>query len=66
MDKYVVLIKDGVITIQAAEYIEDGWYIEIINDEITLYEIPQFGGVPIKIDRFNTLLGAIQAANNLT
>jgi hypothetical protein len=35
--------KDGVLTVQRAPYIEDGWYIEI-DSSIRVYEIPQFGG----------------------
>jgi hypothetical protein len=62
----VVLIKGDTITIQPANYIEDGWYIEIVHNEITLYEIPQFGGKPIRISGHNTLMGAIEAANRLT
>jgi hypothetical protein len=62
----VVLIEGETITIQSAEYIEDGWYIEIVHNEITLYEIPQFGGEPCRVGGYNTLLGAIEAANNLT
>jgi hypothetical protein len=62
----VVIIEGDKITIQSAPYIEDGWYIEVIHNEITLYEIPQFGGEPIRIDGFNTLIGAIEKANSLT
>jgi hypothetical protein len=62
----VVIIEGDKITIQSAAYIEDGWYIEIIHNEITLWEIPYGGGEPIRIGGYNTLLGAIEAANNLT
>jgi hypothetical protein len=62
----VVLMKEGVITIQSARYIEDGWYIEIIGDDISLYEIPFGGGEPMVIGKYNTLLSAIEAANKLT
>jgi len=39
-----MFLKDGKITIQEAEYIEDGFYIEVVGKEITLYEIPYGGG----------------------
>jgi len=54
------------VRIQTANYIEDGWYIEIIGNEITLYEIPYGGGEPIKVGDFLTVAGAIHAAGRLT
>lgn len=63
----MVLIQDGdVLTVQSAAYIEDGWYIEILHTEITLYEIPYGGGTPIRIGGYTSLLGAIEAENKLT
>lgn len=62
----VVFIQGNKITIQSAPYIEDGCYIEIIHNEITLWEIPYGGGEPIRIGGYNTLLGAIEKANSLT
>lgn len=62
----VVIVEGDKITIQSSAYIEDGWYIEIIHNEITLWEIPYGGGEPIRISGYNTLMGAIEAANNLT
>lgn len=53
------------VVIQRAKYIEDGWYVEIIGSEITLWEIPYGGGEPIEIDKFLTVAGAIHAANRL-
>lgn len=67
MEKYVMFLKDGKITIQEAEYIEDGWYIEIFEGVISLFEIPLFGGVPaIKIGDYQTIIDAINAKNKLT
>lgn len=57
---------DNSVRIQSAYYIEDGWYIDIIGNEITLWEIPYSGGEPIKIGDFLTVAGAIHAAGRLT
>ena len=62
----VVIIEGDKITIQPADYIEDGWYIEVIHDEVILWEIPYGGGTYIRINGYNTLMGAIEAANSLT
>jgi hypothetical protein len=63
-----VVLFDGnnSVRIQPANYIEDGWYIDIIGNEITLWEIPYGGGEPIKIGDFLTVAGAIHAAGRLT
>lgn len=61
----VILIKEDKIIIQQSKYIEDGWYIEVMRNEINLYEIPQFGGDPIRIGGYNTLMDAIEAAKEL-
>ena len=62
----VVLFDGEKIIIQSAKYIEDGWYIEILHNEITLWEIPYGGGEPIRINGFITVAGAIHAAGRLT
>lgn len=63
-----VVLFDGnnSVRIQSANYIEDGWYIDIIGNEITLYEIPYGGGEPIKVGDFLTVAGAIHAAGRIT
>ncbi len=63
-----VVLFDGnnKVIMQSANYIEHGWYIEIIGNEITLFEIPYGGGEPIKINNYLTISGAISAANRLT
>ena len=63
-----VVLFDGnnSVRIQPANYIEDGWYIDIIGNETTLWEIPYGGGKPIKIGDFLTVAGAIHAAGRLT
>lgn len=63
-----VIFFDGnnSVRIQSANYIEDGWYIDIIGNEITLWEIPYGGGEPIKIGDFLTVAGAINAVGRLT
>jgi len=66
MDKYTMFLKDGKITIQEAEYIEDGCYIEVVGKEITLYEIPLYGGEEQEIGKYETILDAIKASKELT
>lgn len=66
MEKYVLLVKDGKVIIQKSEYIEDGWYIEVLDERIILWEIPQFGGEPYIIDEFSTIIQAIQKGESLT
>lgn len=65
MKKYTLITDNNKIIIQKAEYIEDGWYIEINNEGISLYEIPQFGGNPILIGQFSTINKAIEKAESL-
>ena len=66
MDKYTMFLKDGKITIQEAEYIEDGCYIEVVGKQITLYEIPYGGGQEQKIGNYETILEAIEYCKKLT
>ncbi len=66
-EKWIMFIKeDGKIIIQEAEYIEDGFYIEIDGAEITLFEIPQFGGEVSEIGKFTTIIDAINFSKTLT
>ncbi len=66
LDKYIMFLENGKITIQEAEYIEDGWYIEIINEEITLFEIPLGGGIERKIGIYKSIIEAIKKTKLLT
>lgn len=66
MEKYILIVKEGKVIIQEAEYIEDGFYIEIIGKEILLYEIPQFGGEEQRIGNFDTIIEAIEYSKKLT
>jgi len=66
MERFIMFLENGKITIQKSEYIDDGWYIEIIGNIITLYEIPLFGGDVQVIGEFGTLIDAINKGNNLT
>ena len=66
MDKYTMFLEDGKITIQEAEYIEDGYYIEVMGKEITLYEIPLYGGEEREVGKFETILEAIDHIKTLT
>jgi len=65
MDKYIIIINGGKITIQEAEYIEDGFYIEVIGKEITLYEIPLYGGQEQEIGKYETIIKAINYSKTL-
>jgi len=60
MNKYTLYEEGGIITIQKADYIEDGGYLEIIDGNITLIEIPPFGGEPQKINEFKNLHFALK------
>jgi hypothetical protein len=66
MDKYTMFLKDGKITIKRAETYEDGCYIEVIGKEITLYEIPLYGGEEQEIGKYETILEAIEHSKTLT
>lgn len=59
------IIIDNKITFQRASYIEDGWYVEQVDDDISLFEIPIGGGEPIKIGGFNDLISAIKTGIEL-
>jgi len=66
--KNLVLIQNynGILTIQRADYIEDGFYIEVIGSEITIWEIPSYGGEARLHSKHATLNSAIEAFNYLT
>ena len=66
MEKLTTYIKGDKIVIQRADYIEDGWYVEIDKDVITLYEIPLGGGVESSVGFYDTVLEAIDAGKELT
>lgn len=66
MEKYITIVDGDKITVQRAAYIEDGAYIEIIHNNITLYESPEFGGEAQKVGEFSSLLDAIARSKELT
>lgn len=66
MEKGVFYKKGNTFILQEAEYIEDGFYIEIKGNEFILFEIPLGGGEPIEIDTFYDLSYAIDYKNTLT
>lgn len=66
MQKLITYIKENIITIQQAEYQEDGWYIGIKGSEITLFEIPYGGGEENVIGVYDTIIEAINAGEALT
>lgn len=67
MDKlFAIYDSDGILTIQRAEYIEDGWYIKNICDSWILFEIPQYGGEAQFIDNYPDFHTAYKAAKELT
>jgi len=45
-DNLIAYYRDGVLTLQRAEYIEDGWFMEYKDSQWFLYEIPEGGGTP--------------------
>ena len=66
MKKYVMFVKGDKILIQDAEYIEDGFYIEVYGSIITLFEIPMFGDQEQNIGQFNTIMEAILHSETLS
>lgn len=54
------------ITFQRAHYIEDGWCVEQIDEDISLWEIPYGGGEPIRIGGYYDLISAIKAGIELS
>lgn len=63
MEEYILAKFGNKIIIQKSQYIEDGWFIEINGREITLFEIPLYGGAEHKIKDFLTISEAIDCAN---
>jgi len=66
MRKLITYVKDGIITIQQAEYQEDGWYISVKGSAITLFEIPYGGGKETVIGVYDTIIEAINVGKSLT
>jgi len=64
--RLIAYIKENKIIIQKADYIEDGWYIEIEGSIITLFEIPTGGGEESVIGCYDTILEAVNAGKLLT
>ena len=62
----VFIIQDNKITFQRATYIEDGWYVEQIDEDIVLWEIPYGGGEPQKVIGYHDLISAIKAGMDLS
>ena len=62
----VFIIQCNKITFQRANYIEDGWYVEQIDDDISLWEIPYGGGEPMRIGGYYDLISAIKAGTELS
>jgi hypothetical protein len=62
----VFIIQGNKITFQRANYIEDGWYVEQIDEDIVLWEIPYGGGTPMKVCGYHDLISAIKAGTELS
>ena len=62
----VFIIQGNKITFQKANYIEDGWYVEQIDEDISLWEIPYGGGEPMRIGGYYDLISAIKAGIELS
>lgn len=61
----VFIIQGNKIIFQKAIYIECGWYVEQIDDDISLWEIPYGGGEPMRIGGYYDLISAIKAGMEL-
>ncbi len=58
---------DGLLIIQSASYIEDGWFIKCFDDEtFEVYEIPQYGGEEEFLKKFTNIYKALEYAKSLT
>ena len=66
MKKYTMFVEGDNILIQEADYIEDGWYVKIEEDKITLFEIPLYGGEERKIKEHKSIVNAISHSESLT
>ena len=62
----VFFIKGNKVIFQRASYIEDGWYVEMIDNDISLWEIPYGGGEPYRICGYYDLISAIKAGQELS
>jgi hypothetical protein len=51
---------------QRASYIEDGWYVEMTDDNIVLWEIPYGGGEPMRVSSYHDLISAIKSGMELS
>ncbi len=66
MKEYSLLVDDNKITIQKQSYIEGGWHIEIVDDVITLYDMPMGGSYEQTIGTYKTIRQAMDTADTLT
>jgi hypothetical protein len=67
MEKYTLYFyENNTIRIQKSDYIEHGFIVEIVNDIISLIEIPYGGGKEVCVAKFNTVQQAIIAGELLT
>lgn len=64
-DKLLLFNDNSKLTIQRSEYIEDGAFIEVIGDEITVCEIPMYGGEEKVVGKYKTLIEAICSMNKI-
>lgn len=64
--KFTMYLEKDVITIQEADYVEDGMIIEIIDNKITLYEIPYGGGEKVRVGEYESIQKAISVYSQLT
>lgn len=49
---YIFIDNNREITFQRAPYIEDGWYIKLVDGYYEVWDIPQYGGYEGMVDRF--------------
>lgn len=65
MDNFSATYKDGILTLQRYEYIEDDWYIEYDGDLWDVFEIPEAGGLPNHVQTFSNLDDALKLTRKL-
>ena len=63
---YACFIDGSNLIIQPQGYIEDGWFIKVVDGVYEVYEIPQYGGRPHHLADFECAETAIEYALNLT
>ncbi|MNQ55077.1 hypothetical protein D3C85_691590 [compost metagenome] len=60
-ERFIAYYTDGVLTIQEADYVEDGWLIKTgANGKFEVWLIPQYGGEEAHIETFESFHEALK------